>query len=105
MNNKQHSLYRIFRHIGIVEGVTTVLLFFVAMPMKYFFDMPKAVTIMGSIHGWAFILYILAMIVALRGRQWTTSEWFRTTIAAFFPFGTFLNDPFLKRKQFEKVRS
>jgi hypothetical protein len=42
---------------------------------------------------------LLAMTICLPGRGFKGFDWVRTTLAAFVPFGTFLNDPFLKRKQ------
>lgn len=73
------------------------------MPAKYWFNTPELVPPVGMIHGWAFITYIVAMVICLRGRGLTGWEWLRTTVAAFFPFGTFLNDPMLKRKQLEQA--
>jgi len=95
------SMFKAFRYVAILEGVTTLALFFVAMPAKYFFDFPDLVPPVGTIHGWAFLAYLLMMIVALWGKSFTVLEWARTTIASFFPFGTFLNDSFLKRKEAE----
>lgn len=92
-------MLKLFRWIALVEGVTTLALFLVAMPAKYWFDHPGLVPPAGLVHGWAFIVYIVAMIVALRGKGFTPGEWARTAIAAFFPFGTFLNDPFIRRKE------
>ncbi|WIY53368.1 DUF3817 domain-containing protein [Devosia sp. YIM 151766] len=92
-------MFRFFRHVALVEGVTTLALFLVAMPAKYWFDYPDLVPITGMVHGWAFVAYLLVMIVALRGKGFTGLEWTRTIIASFFPFGTFLNDPFLRRKE------
>jgi integral membrane protein len=92
-------MIKAFRYIGVVEGVTTLLLFLVAMPAKYWFGNPGLVPPMGALHGGAFVVYILAMVICLWGRGFTPWEWLRTTVASFFPFGTFLNDPMLKRKQ------
>lgn len=92
-------MIRLFRYIGVAEGITTLALFLVAMPAKYWFGFPDLVPSVGLIHGVAFIAYILAMMVCLWGRGFSGWEWTRTTLAAFFPFGTFLNDPLLKRKQ------
>ena len=39
------------------------------------------------------------MLVCLWGRGFSGWEWARTTLAAFIPLGTFLNDGLLKRKQ------
>jgi integral membrane protein len=92
-------MIRAFRYIGVFEGITTLALFFVAMPAKYWFGNPGLVPPVGALHGAAFVIYLVAMVVCLWGRGFTPLEWARTTIASFFPFGTFLNDPFLKRKQ------
>ena len=90
---------KLFRLIALVEGLTTLALFFFAMPMKYAFDQPQYVPPVGLAHGVAFVAYIVGMVVLLRNKGFSDSDWFRTTAASFFPFGTFLNDPFLKRKQ------
>lgn len=92
-------MIRLFRYIGLAEGITTLALFLVAMPAKYWFGYPGLVPPVGLVHGVAFIAYILAMTMCLPGRRFGVFDWVRTTLAAFFPFGTFLNDPFLKRKQ------
>lgn len=92
-------MLKFFRQIALIEGVTTLALFLVAMPAKYWFGYPDLVPPVGLIHGWAFIAYIVVMIIALRGKGFTGLDWARTTFAAFIPFGTFLNDAFLKRKE------
>ncbi|WEK04113.1 MAG: DUF3817 domain-containing protein [Candidatus Devosia phytovorans] len=94
-------MIRLFRYIGLAEGVTTLALFLVAMPAKYWFGHPELVPTMGMIHGVAFIAYVLAMVMFLPGRGFSAWEWVRTTVASFVPFGTFLNDGLLKRKQQE----
>ena len=94
-------MIRTFRYIGILEGITTLGLFFVAMPAKYLFGQPQLVPTMGMIHGMAFILYMLSMMAMLPGQGLTRGQWLRTFLAAFIPLGTFLNDPMLKRKQAE----
>ena len=92
-------MLRAFRAIALIEGTTTLLLFLVAMPLKYLADFPALVPPVGWAHGVAFIAYMVALIPGLWGKGFTVFQWFRTFIAAFFPFGTFLNDPMLKRRQ------
>jgi integral membrane protein len=87
--------YRLFRHVAFIEGVTTLALFFVAMPIKYLAGNPEPVRITGWVHGAAFLAYVLMMVIALRGRGWTPAEWLRTFAASLVPFGTFANDRFL----------
>ena len=92
-------MVQLFRYIGLFEGITTLALFLVAMPAKYWFGNPALVPPVGMIHGVAFVIYLLAMVMCLWGRGFSAWEWLRTIVASFFPFGTFLNDGILKRKQ------
>ena len=74
------------RHIGLVEGTSTPLLFLVAMPLTFAADMPKAVSIVGMIHGVLFTLYVIALIRAAlalkRPFKWSA----KVFIAAIIPF-------------------
>jgi len=80
------------RVVGIIEGISTLILFFIAMPLKYMGDMEIAVTIAGSIHGFLFLalvtMFILAVsLVPISIRLATVG-----IIAAVFPFGPFIVD-------------
>jgi len=48
----------IFSKVALAEGISYILLLFVAMPLKYLFDMPLAVKYTGWAHGLLFVLYI-----------------------------------------------
>jgi integral membrane protein len=87
----------LFRKIALAEGVSTLALFLVAMPLKYLVGWDKLIFPVGMAHGVLFIAYNLAMIPGLWGRQAGFGGWLRTFIAAWFPFGTFLNHRYLKR--------
>lgn len=86
------------RVIGILEGCSTLLLFFVAMPLKYKFDMPEAVSVVGMGHGILFLLYVLAAILAMLDRGWGFGRLLVVWIAAVIPFGPFVIEPSLKRE-------
>lgn len=51
--------------VGLLEGFSTLALFFVAMPMKYWYDMPVAVKIMGPVHG---LLFLALAVMFWMGR-------------------------------------
>ena len=87
----------IFRKVAFAEGVSTIALFLVAMPLKYWFGEPGLIRPVGWTHGILFIAYMIAMVPGLWGRDAGVLGWLRTFLAAFFPFGTFINDRFLKR--------
>ena len=47
------SFIRALRTLAIIEGVSTLVLFGIAMPLKYFAGLPLAVRIVGSLHALA----------------------------------------------------
>lgn len=92
-------MLRLFRYIALIEGVTTIALFLIAMPLKYGIGNPVLVPPVGLTHGLAFLAYVAAMLVALPGKGFGASGWLRTFVSALVPFGTFLNDGFIKRHE------
>lgn len=83
--------------MGIVEGSSTLVLFFIAMPLKYLADMPLAVTIVGSLHGLLFILYV-GMLLFAKGRvPLSTGLVLWGLVGAVLPFGPFIVDVPLSR--------
>lgn len=90
-------MLRLFQGIALIEGVTTLLLFLVAMPAKYLFGDPSLVPPVGMAHGAAWLIYMAAMLPALRDKGAGAAGWTRTTLAALVPFGTFINAPYLDR--------
>ena len=88
------------RIVGIAEGVSYLVLLFIAMPVKYLLGYPLAVTIAGSLHGVLFILYVVAMICAIPEQKWAAKEIVEVFLAALYPCGTFILDRKLRaRKQ------
>ncbi len=83
---------RWLRVIGLMEGVSTLALFGVAMPLKYGADMPMAVSVVGSIHGGLFVLYALAILWVVRRFRWPLQRGFILVAAAIVPFGPFILD-------------
>jgi len=78
--------------MGIIEGTSTLLLFLVAMPLKYLAGMPLAVTIVGSIHGALFVVYVLMLWVARTRVPISNALTFWGLVGAVVPFGPFLVD-------------
>lgn len=94
MKNRINAL----RLIGLIEGISFLVLLLIAMPMKYYLGMPMAVKVTGWIHGMLFILYIAAVLLAIEAMQW---NWFSVGVAlaaSLVPIGTFVLDRSLKRR-------
>jgi integral membrane protein len=87
-----------FRLIGILEGISYVVLLFVAMPLKYFADMPNAVKYIGWAHGVLFVAFGLFLIKVWEQYKWSFGKATVAFIASLVPFGTFWLDKKLKRE-------
>ena len=97
--------FRRLHAASMIEGSTLVLLVFVAVPLKHFGGRPIVVTILGPIHGLAFLYYMLTVIEAVVAGGWMRGEIARLLLIAFIPFGGFANLPFLLRKDVARSRS
>ena len=88
-----------FRLVAILEGISFILLMFIAMPLKYFADMPEMVTYVGWAHGLLFVLYILALITVKIALNWNFRKTFVAFLASLLPFATFIFDKSLKKEE------
>lgn len=97
-----HGIFRFdtptatLRAVAFLEGLSYVVLLFVAMPLKYFAGMPMAVRIVGMGHGLLFIslAWITWRAVKTRGKPMRWAR--RIAIASLLPFGTFVLDSSLR---------
>ncbi len=87
------------RIMGILEGLSFLLLLFVAMPLKYAFGKPEMVSVVGMSHGILFLLYLLLAMLAMLDHGWGMKRLATVGFAAVFPFGPFIIEPSLKREQ------
>ncbi|HAD96105.1 MAG TPA: DUF3817 domain-containing protein [Cryomorphaceae bacterium] len=82
------------RIIAFLEGLSLILLVFVAVPLKYMLGNPIGSEVLGPIHGALFLLFIINTISVAIEYDWGFSN--RTTwmvlISSFIPFGTFYMD-------------
>lgn len=89
---------RRFGLIAVLEGISYLFLLFIAMPLKYFAEMPLFVKYGGWAHGLLFVLYVLFLI-----QVWTQYNWKFGKAALFFlasliPFAPFWVDKKLKQE-------
>lgn len=92
----------ILRKLGILEGISYLLLLGIAMPLKYLADMPLAVTYVGWAHGLLFVLYLAAAAWVILKFRWPIFRFGGAFLAALLPFGPFVWDnKYLKRYEEE----
>jgi integral membrane protein len=80
------------RITGIIEGISYLALLLVAMPLKYYADLPQAVRFTGSAHGLLFILFIYSIVYAMRKAGLRTKHAILAMAASLIPFATFYLD-------------
>lgn len=89
---------RRFRKVAFAEGVSLLLLLFVAMPLKYAADLPLAVRIVGSLHGALFLWYLYEAIDLRLTTQWSNARLLLACVVSSIPFATFWFDARLRRE-------
>lgn len=80
----------LFRYTGWLEGVSLLVLFFVAMPLKYVWGHPQAVSSVGMIHGVLFLGYVVLAIQLSTQEDWSMKKTALAIVMSALPFGTFI---------------
>jgi len=96
---EERGQLRRMRVVSVIEGSTLLVLVFVAVPLKHLGGYPIATAIMGPVHGMAFLLYVWMLIQTVSGAAFPRRDVVRMVAAAFIPFGAFLNERILRRRQ------
>lgn len=86
----------------MLEGLSLLLLVFVGVPVKYFFQDPLPVKILGPIHGGLFLLYIVMMIPVALDKKWNVFTIVKLLIASIIPFGFIYIDRTILRPELRK---
>ena len=81
-----------FRIIAFLEGVSYLLLLFVAVPIKYNLGDPTYVKLLGMPHGLLFVGYIVFSYLLKEDENWNGKDFGIVMLASVLPFGTFYVD-------------
>jgi integral membrane protein len=92
-------LFNVFRVISFLEGLSYVLLLFIATPIKYLANDPQYVKILGMPHGLLFMLYIILAFMLKQENKWFKENFKKVMVASIIPFGTF----YLDHKHLSKI--
>ncbi len=100
-------MLRIFRLVALWEAISTIILFFVAMPIKYvlphFMDVPDdvrngTVRIAGSIHGFLVVVFVILLIMCWQSYNWKFSRVVKYFIVSLIPIASFWVEIDLKKE-------
>ncbi|MBC8645178.1 DUF3817 domain-containing protein [Flavobacterium lindanitolerans] len=87
------------RLLGYVEGLSLLVLLFIAVPLKYATENPSLSKIIGPTHGALFLLFIINTLSVGVEQQWQFRKTtYKVLLACIIPFGTFYIDRKILRK-------
>jgi integral membrane protein len=87
-----------FKLINKIEGISFLILLFIAMPLKHMFGYPMATKIVGMAHGILVFAFIYQIIEAKKEAGLTAKEIAIYSILSLIPFGSFYTDKELAKK-------
>lgn len=96
MNHKR--VINNLRTLAVIEGISLLILFFIAMPLKYYFELPQAVTTMGWIHGSLFMGLVAYALKVAQNKEWSELFLFMIVLSSMVPFGMVFMDRKLKER-------
>ena len=85
-------MIKVFRIISYLEGISYILLLFIAVPIKYYANDPSLVKLLGMPHGLLFVAYVILSLVSSKKYRWNSKKTLVVLISSVIPFGTFYVD-------------
>ena len=81
------ALLLALRTVGIIEGISFLILLFIAMPLKWIYGQPEMVRYVGSIHGVLTIVYVYLLVKVTAHLKWSLKTAALAFIASLLPLG------------------
>lgn len=85
-------MINVLRVISYLEGISYILLLFIAVPIKYYANDPSLVKLLGMPHGLLFVAYGILSLVSSKEYRWNSKKTLVVLISSVIPFGTFYVD-------------
>ncbi|MCK7609222.1 DUF3817 domain-containing protein [Acinetobacter portensis] len=85
------------RFVGLLEGLSFLLLLFIAMPVKYMLGNPILVKYVGMGHGVLFVAFLAVLFIVCEKQKWSIKMFILGLVASILPFGPFVFDKKLKK--------
>lgn len=89
--------------VAFIEGISTVILFFIAMPLKYLADWPYGVKYVGWAHGLLFIAYLILLVSCWYIYKWNFKRLIVFFLASLIPLAPFWVERKLKQEMKESA--
>ena len=92
-------MLKFFKVLSIVEGLSLIALFLIAMPLKYWFDYPALIFPVGMTHGILFMTYFIASLAVSHIAGWSVMKWLVALVCSTVPFAFLYLDRELDKEQ------
>ena len=79
-------MLKAFRVLSLIEGLSLVVLLFIAMPAKYHFGISGVVPIAGITHGSLWLIYVVMSLIVSHQQKWSVGFWLLTLLVSVMPF-------------------
>jgi integral membrane protein len=83
---------KLFRITAFLEGLSYLLLLFIAVPIKYQLGDPTYVKLLGMPHGVLFVAYVGFAFYLKMEQNWSLKTLAIVLLGSILPFGTFYVD-------------
>ncbi len=90
------DLVSILRFAAIIEGLSLLILLFIAMPLKYYYGNMEIVPVVGMTHGILFMVFVALSSFVSQRKAWSDSFLALLVLSSIVPFATFAMDRKLK---------
>lgn len=88
---------KLLRVVGLLEALSCVGLFGIAIPLKYFADNGEWIRSAGMTHGIMFLAFLVLLLITCQVKKWSLSVFVLGLVAAIVPLGTLVFDRYLAR--------
>jgi integral membrane protein len=89
---------RNYRVAAWVTGIGLLVLVFIAMPLKYFFGEPRPVALVGMMHGFLYMAYIVCTLILAERTRWRPLEAVVILLAGTIPIASFVAERQVTRR-------
>jgi len=89
---------RNYRVAAWVTGIGLLVLVFVAMPLKYFVGEPRPVAVVGMMHGFLYMAYIVCTLILAERTRWRPLEAVVILLAGTIPIASFVAERQVTRR-------
>jgi len=94
-------MLNLYKKTALTEGISYLILLFIAMPLKYIFNISEAVKYFGWIHGVLFIVFAVLLLASAIRYKWSLQRVFIYFVGSVLPLVPFYLDKKLKKEYHE----